>query len=659
MESSTTSSTAVTFSAGLVNPTGSHAPLTGHRSLFAAAPWEILSCILVDLHPREVHRFRAVLRRFRDELNGGAIDLRFAAANVQRACPTRTEIESLDLDWARALPSYRRAAVLFGLGVNPRSTDLCLTRQEDVEDLFGFWLYNLEQIRFVYSKIGTESMLSASDEEGPVLQISATMTARSARVWDAVVNFPWPRDRGTLPISIEIVPDIDDYWQKPVRTVVGIPDDSSNKVEILPRVLAALESLPYLHAFTWRRRRGLTTREFNALFDRLSRLVVSRIRLVDLEQSLSHSTTSMLDSPAFFNLRELSHFEIASTNLSGDDEDLDFARVEKLIQFLSVNGESLLSLHLHFTLPDSDVEISQILSQITFPQLRDVSFVGCSCDQLVLLGFLRRHPKLCSLSIPKDMHISFTTASTLPASAWPKFQHLEHLNATSPTASALLSFPGVAPKLWMLAGIDFLEHHDPELHGDTFEEQAVTTKERMLTVLSSRGQSITHISLLAAASPDALTDIQLLATRLPRLTYLNIGRISCRAGLEAWLTVLPLLPGLATIHGWPVQTAAEAYPPHPDAEAVVLCAAAAAPSLRLWSYGQWDLRVSRHDGHVTVRTEERGTWSGRRFGSQSDGTFWPSDSWGRAALRRLGGAAVPSLGWRTVDWAEIRVSLAS
>ncbi|KAH7931421.1 hypothetical protein BV22DRAFT_1190682 [Leucogyrophana mollusca] len=432
--------------------------------------------------------------------------------------------------------------------------------------------------------------------------------------------------------------------------------DDENTLE--QEFISALAQLNHLERFVWKRIPGPRITGEGGVWSTIAKLRVGSIRLVDNRsdgendgENTNHSTFA-LDVKEFLQLRNLTSFNLKTYSLNDLDNESDRTRLESLQTMLIDNMPNIENLNLDFCTSISLINVSQLLSRAHWDRLREITFLDASCTPKALNAFLSAHPTLVSLRLSSMMGGRRWGEIELPEGALP---NLMHLHCTSYQAARILARPSARP-LYLLAGVEvheevkledyYLMEFEPEddLNGDDTDDESndvdYLEMEKLVTrspwreefLVSLRQHSaITHLAL---HDHEGMDELGLLFKAVPHLQWVDVG--STREGsvahltLSEWANVFSELKDLRTINM------------QPRIEKSLPLFAQKCPSLETYEDWRHIYVCHRNEGDgdqgVTWSKHSRPTVEG---GCDTQHRPYPSASFARATLRRLGGPCVP------------------
>ncbi|KAJ3982481.1 hypothetical protein F5890DRAFT_1567248 [Lentinula detonsa] len=424
-------------------------------------------------------------------------------------------------------------------------------------------------------------------------------------------------------------------------------------------LIGALKDMKSLKHFTWRSDAGPVLEE--ELWSTLKVLGVSSLRIIDhkacdfVGMSGSIDYRSFFESSNFSTFTQLTSLELETRFLAGFDVEDDNKYLPSLIALLQSNATSLEAFNLTFLDPDALVDVTQILSRLTFQRLREITFRRASCTPQSLSRFLSAHPSIVSLSLSPMMAGRRWEQFSLLADSLPNLMHL----ACSPfhAARILNGSESSSRPLFCLTGIDvrqvikLSDYFDVEkqdayaedeevVEVDTYEaEQPITApwRDELFSKLRSSKQ-ITHVALNENDGPK---DLEVLAGLMPQIRWIDVGTKRKDASSKgSWPISLSKFPELRTLHMRGTGLYLDYLPGNKilntRIENDIRALAQSCPKLMAYEdYGH--SVIIRREVKLALEVQPRTEPKDRL----KDGLWWPSESFVRATVRKNAGPDQP------------------
>ncbi|KAJ3893842.1 hypothetical protein GG344DRAFT_63459 [Lentinula edodes] len=405
-------------------------------------------------------------------------------------------------------------------------------------------------------------------------------------------------------------------------------------------LIDALRKMKGLRHFTWRHDAGPVLHE--ELWSTLKDLGVSSLRFID------RKACDFVGDSGYYR----SIFESPTARLDAEN---DMKYMPSLIKLLKDNAESLEAFNLSFRDPDALVDVTSMLSEVTFTRLREITFRRASCTPQSLSKFLSAHPSIVSLSLSPMMAGRRWEQLSVSADSLP---NLMHLNCSPFHAGKILDGSESSSRpLFCLTGIDVRQTiklsdyfdvdkqdayaDDEEIAEiDTYEaEQLITApwKDELFSKLKSSEQ-ITHVALNETDGPK---DLEVLAELMPQIRWIDVGtKRKDAASKESWFKYLSKLTELRTLHMRGTGLYLNYLPGQEklgiEIENDIRALAQSCP--KLVAYEDYDDSVIiTRQGKLSLQVEPRVVPKDRL----KDGFLWPSESFVRATSRKNAGPNQP------------------
>ncbi|KAJ3754557.1 hypothetical protein EV360DRAFT_86721 [Lentinula raphanica] len=424
-------------------------------------------------------------------------------------------------------------------------------------------------------------------------------------------------------------------------------------------LIAALKKMKGLKHFAWRSDTGPVLDQ--ELWSTLKTLKVPSLRIIDHKPcdfvglSGPIEYRSIFESHAFSTFTQLTSLEIETRFLAGLDIEDDKKYLLVLIELLHGNANSLEALYLTFLDPDALVDVSLILSRLTFGRLREITFRRASCTPQSLSRFLSSHPSIVSLSLSPFMTGRRWEQLSLPKDALP---NLMHLNCTSYHAAKILNdSQSPSRPLFCLTGIDVRQNIKLSEYFPVDKQDAYTEDEEVLDVdpyeankliiapwrdeLFTKLRSSKCITHVALEENDGPKSVDVLANLMPQIRWLDVGlRREDSSSEGSWPAVLSKFPELRTLHMRGTGLFLDYLPGHKmlNAEVEHRIRDLTKSCQKLIVYEDW------HDSVIIRRQEKLSLEIKPRVEPEDrlkEGLSWPSESFVRATVRKDAGPNQP------------------
>ncbi|KAJ4496128.1 hypothetical protein C8J55DRAFT_495825 [Lentinula edodes] len=422
-------------------------------------------------------------------------------------------------------------------------------------------------------------------------------------------------------------------------------------------LINALRKMKGLKHFTWRHDAGPVLHE--ELWSTLKDLGVSSLRFIDRKAcdfvGDSGYYRSIFESPTFWTFAKLTSLELETSFLAGLDAEDDMKYMPSLIKLLKDNAESLEAFNLSFRDPDALVDVTSMLSQVTFTRLREITFRRASCTPQSLSKFLSAHPSIVSLSLSPMMAGRRWERLSVSADSLPNLMHLncspfhagKILNGSESSSRPLFCLTGIDVRQTIKLS-DYFDVDKQDAYADdeeiaeigTYEaEQLITApwKDELFSKLKSSKQ-ITHVALNETDGPK---DLEVLAELMPQIRWIDVGtKRKDAASKESWSKYLSQLTELRTLHMRGTGLHLNYLPGQEklgiEIENDIRALAQSCP--KLVAYEDYDDSVIiTRQGKLSLKVEPRVAPKDQL----KDGFLWPSESFVRATFRKNAGPNQP------------------
>ncbi|KAJ4490328.1 hypothetical protein J3R30DRAFT_3420894 [Lentinula aciculospora] len=424
-------------------------------------------------------------------------------------------------------------------------------------------------------------------------------------------------------------------------------------------LIAALRKMKGLKHFTWRHDLGPILQE--ELWSSLKDLEVSSLRIIDYKacdfvgNSTSINYRSIFESSTFWTFTKLTSLELETRYIAGFDIEEDREYLLSLIELLKGNADSLEALNLTFLDPDALVDVTPILSQVTLPRLREITFRRASCTPSALSNFLSAHPSIVSLALSPMMAGRRWEQLSLPTNSLP---NLMHLNCSPFHAAKILDgLESSSRPLFSLTGIDVrqviklsdyfnIDKQDAYTEDEEVVEVNTEEAEQSITApwkdeLFSRLRSSKQITHVALNENDGPMDLEVLAELMPQIRWIDVGtRRKDATSKGSWFAHLSKFSELRTLHMRGIGVFLN-YMPRKEmlsaqVENDIRTLAEYCP--KLVAYEDYDDSVIiNREGKLSLKVEPRVLPKDQ----VKDGLWWPSESFVRATTRKNAGPNQP------------------